>query len=241
MGNTSKYEGRNFWLGVVGTVVNIVMVSIVACYTYYAKGQLEEAKKSNDLNRQVAYSNFSSTKNSLEMTRDSLNATKEMLNKVRENVGILKGTQKAKLLVYASGSNELHIEKRTKDGLLSTGISRDAEVSLHNIGTIAATNVNMQYGCAVYSNAAPTLEQCKQTRNTFNNNYTIGPTLSAQAFSFKIKGDVTEHTYDQYESKKVQLYIAGKITYMNPLSQETLPFCIKLTHWGQPEECGPLK
>lgn len=235
-----KYESRNFWIGVVGTVVNVVMVIIVACYTYYAKGQLEEAKKSNELNKQIAYANFSSTAKSLEMTRDSLLTTKEMLAKTRENVGILKGTQKAKLSVSVSGSNDLHIEKKTKDGTLSTGISRSVEVGLHNIGTVAATNVNMQYGCAVYSYLPPTLEQCKQSKNFFNTNFTIGPTLG-DGFSFKVNGQVTEQTYDLYESKKVYLYVAGKITYMDPLSLESLPFCVKLTHWGQPQDCGPLK
>lgn len=238
--NANKYESRNFWTGVVGTVVNIVMVIIVACYTYYAKGQLEEAKKSNELNKQIAYANFSSTKKSLEMTRDSLQATKEMLAKTRENVGILKGTQKAKLTVSVGGTNDLRIERKTKDGMLSTGISRDVEVGLHNIGTVAATNVNMQYGCAVYSKSPPTLEQCIQSKNIFNSNFIIGPTLTS-GFSFKISGEVTEHTYDLFEAKNVYLYIAGKITYMDPLSQESLPFCSKLTHWGQPQDCGPLK
>ena len=236
----NKYESRNFWIGVVGTVVNMVMVVIVACYTYYAKGQLEEAKKGNELNKQIAYANFSSTAKSLEMTRDSLQATKEMLAKTRENVGILKGTQKAKLTVYVSGSNDLHIERKTKDGILSTGISRDVEIGLHNIGTVAATNVNMEYGCAVYSDSPPTLEQCKHAKNLFKSNFTIGPTLTAD-FSFKVNGQVTEHTYDLYESKKVYLYVAGKITYMDPLSQESLPFCAKLTHWEQPQDCESLK
>lgn len=79
--------------------LNILMFLVVFAYTLVAKCQLDEARKSNDLNRLVAYSNFSSTKKSLQLTQDSLQATKDTLKKVSENVNILKTTQRANLVL----------------------------------------------------------------------------------------------------------------------------------------------
>lgn len=221
-------------------IINLIMVAVVAYYTMCAKGQLDEAKKTNELNRIAVFSNLSSTNKSLEMTRETLRATKASLGKLNENVNILRRTQTAKIVTDYFKINNIDPE---------TQIPTDIFVGIRNNGTVSAIlDIDETYVCADISTKVPSLSECKElSEHNKEKGYTqkpvkslassiLGPSVGNIGYVARIGDKVTSETKKHLKDGKLRLYVRGVITYSDYSSKKKTEFC---SQWVFTEDMNP--
>ena len=211
----------------INIAINLIMVAVVAYYTYCARGQLEEARKSNELNQKVAYANFSSTQKSLDMTQESLRTTKESLDRMNENVKILKNTQNAKIVLDHIQVDKINFDKN---------VPVDAFVMIRNIGTVPATFGDNCYACASIAAKVPSKLECqnlaKQVDNKGHQN-TLGPAVQGYGLRVRVPENISDSTKKQLKDGSLHLFVVGSIPYSDYLSKKTFSFCYK---WAYTDE-----
>lgn len=220
-------------------IVNVIMVLVVAYYTMCAKGQLEEAKKTNELNRIAVFSNISSTNKSLEMTQETLRTTKASLTKLNENVNILKNTQAAKVEID-------YIKVKDIDN--ETKIPSNIFVGMRNNGTVSAVLDESTYVCATISTKAPSPSECKNLAKRDKEkedkqkpvksvaSSTLGPSVSDIGYLARIHENMTGETKKHLKEGKLHLYVKGVIAYSDYASKKKTEFC---SQWIFTEDMHP--
>jgi len=201
--------------------INFLMLLVVGYYTFCAHRQVEEAKKSNDLNQKVAYANFSSTKKSLEMTQDSLKATKDSLAKLTENVTILKNTQKSIIV-----SHYMKIEKID----FKHNIPTHFFINLTNVGTVSATINPGSYVCASIAKLEPADLDCQRLSKLAKStdyDFSLGPKDEKYGVKTQLVDEISDETKTKMKEGKLRLYVKGQIPYSDYLASRRFSFCYK--------------
>lgn len=237
--STEQKEIRIKYNQHITILVNVIMVVVVAYYTMCAKGQLEEAKKTNELNRIAVFSNISSTNKSLEMTQETLRTTKASLTKLNENVSILKNTQAAKVEIdYIKIKN---IDNETK-------IPSNIFVGMRNNGTVSAVLDESTFVCAAISTKVPSISECKKLAKMDKEkednqksvksvaSSTLGPSVSDIGYLARIHDNMTGETKKYLKEGKLHLYVKGVIAYSDYASKKKTEFC---SQWMFTEDMYP--
>ena len=219
--SANKATSTDYKTRYIEITINVLMLIVVGYYTFCAHRQVEEAKRSNELNEKVAFANFSSTKKSLELTQDSLKATKDSLAKLTENISILKKTQNSNIVSHYLKIEEIDFEHNVPTHFF---------INLTNVGSVPAKITKKAYACASISKHQPSELECQKLAKDTNStdfDFSLGPKDDQYGIKTYLTTAINDITKEKLKKGELHLYVTGKIAYIDYLGSKDFLFCQK--------------